>query len=133
MKKVLSILGIIALTSLCFTSCKKEKAKTVSEKIVGVWHLNNYVDNYHFDGTDHIESDSYGPNDTYEFSKDGILKATVQPYSDSSTYSIIGENKLSITDDKTYDIKTLDDHNLVLYFKTSDGDEYEKLTITLKR
>ena len=133
MKKVLITVAVIAIVSLSFTSCKKEKARTTSEKIVGVWHLNNYIYNEHYDGADHLENNSGGPNDTYEFKANGTVNSNVGGSSDSSSYSIVGDNKLLITEDENYDIKKLDDHNLVLYFKEMDGDEFVEITITLTR
>ena len=133
MKQILSFLAVITIVSLSFTSCKKEKAKTTSEKIVGVWHLNNYIYNEHYDGADHLENTTGGPNDTYEFKATGMVNANVGGAADSSSYNIVGDNKLVITEDENYDIKKLDDHNLVLYYKELDGDEFVELTITLTR
>ena len=50
-----------------------------------------------------------------------------------SNSRITEENKLTITGDATFDIKTPDDHSLVLYFKSVTGSDYEEATITFKR
>jgi len=134
MKKILSAFAILAFFSVSFTACKKEKAKTASEQIIGTWQIKTVVYNDHFDNLDHtITTSSFTANDTYEFKKDGTVYANIQGQSDSSTYTIAGENKLTITDDATYDIKTLDGHTLVLYVKSISGSDFEEATITFNR
>lgn len=133
MKKILSTFSIIALFSIAFTACKKDKPQTANDKIIGVWNLDTYAYNYHYDGVDHPENETFGPTDVYEFRKDGTILATIENESDSSTYSIIGNNKLSITDDLTYDIKTLTSNSLVLYYKIASADEFVEITISFKR
>jgi hypothetical protein len=134
MKKILSAFAILAFFSISFTACKKEKTKTAAERIIGTWQVKNVVYNDHNNGADHISSSNdFQATDTYEFRKDGTVIANIQGQSDSSTYSITGENKLTITDDETYDIKTLDDHTLMIYFKNVSGTDYEEVTITFKR
>ena len=134
MKKILSAFAILAFFSISFTACKKEKTKTASERIIGTWQVNNVVYNDHTNGADHISSSNdFTAADTYEFRKDGTVLANIQGQSDSSTYSIAGENKLTIVADETYDIKTLDDHSLVIYFKDVTGSDYEEVTISFKR
>jgi len=134
MKKILSAFAILAFFSISFTACKKEKTKTASERIVGTWQVNNLVYNDHNNGADHIiSSNDFTATDTYQFRNDGTVYANYQGESDTSTYTVTGENKLTITDDATYDIKTLDDHTMVLYAKEVDGSDYVEVTITFKR
>ena len=134
MKKILSAFAMLAFLSISFTACKKEKTKTTAERIIGTWQVSNVVYNDHNNGADHIvSSNDFAATDTYEFRKDGAVYANVQGESDTSNYTITGENKLMITDDATYDIKTLDDHSLVLYFKGVTGSDYEEVTISFKR
>ncbi len=134
MKKILSAFTILAIFSISFSACKKEKTKSAAEKIVGSWQLTSLLYNAHANGADHTSSSNdFTASDTYEFRKDGTVYAKVQGGSDSSTYSIAGENKLTITSDETYDIRKLDDHALILYFKAIDGSDYEEVTITFKR
>jgi|SRR5690242_11774773 len=133
MKKFLSAFAILAFFSFSFTACKKEKTKTAAEQIVGTWQLTSIVYNEHTNGADHtISSNDFTSSDTYEFRADGTVYATVQGSSDNSTYTI-SDNKLTITDDDTYDIKTLDAHNMVLYVKDVNGADYTEATITFKR
>jgi len=132
MKKILSAFAILAFLSISFTACKKEKTKTASERIIGTWQASNMVYNDHNNGADHIIS-SNDFHATYEFRTDGSVHVNIDGELDSSNYTIIGENKLMITDDETYDIKTLDDHSLVLYAKEADGSDYVEVTITFKR
>ena len=134
MKKILSAFAILAFLSISFTACKKEKTKTASERIIGTWQISNLVYNDHNNGADHIiSSNDFATTDTYEFRKDGTVYENYQGESDTSNYTITGENKLMITDDATYDIKTLDDHSLVLYAKVATGSDYEEVTISFKR
>ncbi len=134
MKKILRAFAILAFFSISFTACKKEKTKTTSEKIIGTWQVTNVVYNDHTNGTDNtISSNAFTAADTYEFKADGSVYANVKGSSDSSTYTISADNKLTITDDDTYDIKTLDDHSLVLYVKDISGSDYTEGTITFKR
>lgn len=95
--------------------------------------MNNYAYNEHFSGADHLETNSGGENDTFEFKADGTVNANINNSIQTSTYSIIGDNKITIADDETYDIKKLDDHNLVLYSKETDDDEFVEITITFNR
>jgi hypothetical protein len=133
MKKILSAFAILAFFSVSFTACKKEKNKTAAEQIVGTWQMSKLVYNMHTNGADNIVSTTaFTANDNYEFRKDGTVYATYQGQSDSSTYTI-ADNKLTITDDATYDIKALDDHALVIYSKTVSGSDYEEVTVTFKR
>ncbi|HZI68525.1 MAG TPA: lipocalin family protein [Hanamia sp.] len=133
MKKFLSAFAILAFFSFSFTACKKEKTKTAAEQIVGTWQLTSIVYNEHTNGADHtISSNDFTSSDTYEFRADGTVYATVQGSSDNSTYTI-SDNKLTITDDDTYDIKTLDAHNMVLYVKDVNGADHTEATITFKR
>ena len=134
MKKILSVFALLAFFSISFTACKKEKTKTTAEKIVGTWQVSNVVYNEHTNGADHIiSSNDFTATDTYEFRTDGTVHINLQGDSGSSTYTITGENKLMITDDETYDIKTLDDHTLVIYYKEADGDDFAEVTISFKR
>jgi len=131
---ILKTLAVIGIASISFTACKKEKAKTTSEQIVGVWHLASSVYNTHYGGTDHIENDPGGQTDVYEFMANGILNATVMNSTESPFYSISADNKLEIIGGETYDIKKLDGHNLVLYYKSVSGaDEYLEITLTFNR
>jgi hypothetical protein len=132
MKKILSAFAILAFFSVSFTACKKEKTKTAAEQIVGTWQISNILYNQHTNGADHIISTNDTANDTYEFTKDGTVNINLDGQSGSSTYTIT-DNKLTITDDETYDIKKLDDHNLVLYLKTVSGSDYDEVTVTFKR
>ena len=134
MKKTLIAVSILAFFSIAFTACKKEKTKTVAERIVGTWQLTNIVYNQHTNGADHtVSSNDFTSSDTYQFTKEGTVYVNIQGQSDSSTYSITADNRLTIVDDETYDIKTLDDHALVLYIKTTSGSVYEEATVTFKR
>jgi hypothetical protein len=134
MKKILSAFTILAFFSISFTACKKEKTKTTAEKIIGTWQIANIVYNEHTNGADHIiSSNDFAATDTYEFKADGTVYANFQGSSDNSTYTISADNKLTIADDDTYDIKTLNDHSLVIYVKDVDGSDYEEVTITFKR
>ena len=134
MKKILSALAILAFFSISFTACKKEKTKTTAEKIVGTWQISNVVYNDHSNGADHIiSSNAFTASDTYTFKADGTLVGTFQGTTDSTTYTISADNKLNIVDDSTYDIKTLDDHTLVIYDKEVSGSDYTETTITFKK
>lgn len=134
MKKILSAFAILAFLTVSFTACKKEKNQTTSEKIVGTWQMNKLVYNAHTNGADNIISTTaFTANDKYEFRKDGTVYASYQGQSDSSTYTITADNKLTITDDDTYDIKTLDGHTLVIYSKSVSGSDYVETTVTFKR
>jgi len=134
MKKILSALAILAFFSVSFTACKKEKTKTTAEKIIGQWQVDNLMVNDHSNGADHtISSNDFTSTDFYEFKTDGTVNISIKGDSGSTTYTLSGEDKLVITDDETYDIKTLNDHSLVLYFKDGDTNEYEEVTITFKR
>lgn len=133
MKKVLVALTILTLISAGFTSCKKEKAKPVSERIIGVWHLKTYVYNEHYDNADHSLNSPAQPTDSFEFKDDGTFHANLNNSVESSTYTIIGENQVNIADDETYDIRQLDDHNMILYVKETDADEFVELTLTFTR
>lgn len=134
MKKILTTVAILALFSFTFTACKKEKAQTTAEKIVGKWQMSNLIYNAHVNGADNIVStNSFTANDTYEFKSDGSVYVNYQGQADSSTYTITSDNKLTITDDTTYDIKKLDANSLVLYVKSINGSDYEEATITFKR
>jgi hypothetical protein len=134
MKKILSTLAILAFFSISFTACKKEKTKTTAEKIVGSWQVSNVVYNEHTNDADHtISSNDFTASDIYEFKADGTVYISIQGLSDNSTYTISADNKLTIVDDETYDIKTLDEHSLVLYFKEISGNDYSEVTISFKR
>jgi hypothetical protein len=134
MKKILRTFAILAFFSAGFTACKKEKTKTTSEKIIGTWQITNAVYNDHSNGADHIiSSNDFSSADIYQFKADGTVYANVKGSSGTFTYTISTDNKLTITDDDTYDIKTLDDHSLVLYAKDVTGSDYEEATITFKR
>jgi hypothetical protein len=133
MKKILTACAILAFFSVSFTACKKEKTKTAAEQIVGKWQVTNLTYNAHENGADNIIStNNFTANDTYEFTKDGTVNISLQGQSGSSTYTI-ANNKLTITDDDTYDIKTLNDHSLVLYAKDVSGSDYEEITVNFKR
>lgn len=135
MKRIFNSLALLALFAVCFTSCKKDdqKSKTTSEKIVGVWHLVNTVYNEHHDNLDHKETDTYGPNDVFEFKKDGTVRASINGEEDTTTYTLVGDTKITIDGDATYDLKTLNANSLVFYTKEIDGADYSEITITFKR
>lgn len=54
MKKILTALAILAFFSISFTACKKDKTKTVAEKIIGTWQIDNIAYNVHTEAIDHI-------------------------------------------------------------------------------
>jgi uncharacterized protein YkuJ len=134
MKKILTALAFLSFFSISFTACKKEKTKTAAERIVGTWQISNVVYNEHTNGADHIiSSNDFSSSDTYQFKADGTVIANVKGSTDNSTYTISSDNKLTIVDDATYDIKTLDDHALSIYYKEVSGSDYTEATVTFKR
>jgi hypothetical protein len=129
MKKLLFV--AIAFMAL-FSSCKKKDVeKTTAEKIAGKWILVTEVYNDYYNNAPHVTTSAGTAADNIDFRSDGKVYDNSGNF--SVPYSVIGDNKVSFGG-STYDIKALDDAQLILYEKVPGvGTEYEETTNTFKR
>ena len=134
--KLLSAIFISLLIGFSFSSCKKtddKKEKTTAERIQGTWHLDTDIYHDFFENEDYYDTTKGGPNDTIEFTSDGKVNISADGDTESTVYEIVGDSKIIIAGNVSFDIKTLTETLLVMYSKQVIGSDYTEETMTLKR
>ncbi|MEP6615940.1 MAG: hypothetical protein ABJA57_05145 [Ginsengibacter sp.] len=129
MKKFLFII-LAAMATFSMESCSKSNDKSVpvpvvttQQKIQARWTLENYI--YHEHGTNPVYDTTTvytGTSSDYlDFKANGKVYYSLSEYSDSSTYSVIGDTTLFISQLGNYKILSLTDHALKLNFREDDA------------
>jgi outer membrane lipoprotein-sorting protein len=114
MKKILLLL--IMIVSL-FSACKKKDVeKTTTEKVLGIWKINNIVYKEIYNGTTNNSSYNGIVTDVMDFRADGKIYWNFSGVKDTSVYSILSDSKLQFDGDQ-FDIRTLTDNQMSLYNK----------------
>lgn len=132
MKKLL-LFVLITMTAMSFSSCKKDKTETTTEKVQHKWTLVSVVDNYHDSSGDDITTTPGSTGDYITFNSNGTVTTVVSGATESGNYSITSDTQITIEGD-IYTIKKLTGSEFVLYSKTDiSSTEYEEVTINLKR
>lgn len=133
-----SIIAIIFLTILSFTSCKKDPAPEISdnEKLEDKWTMLSRIVGYTSTsdsvGVPHIYNGQ--PEDYVEFRKNGRVYTFVEGRNDEEgdEFKLISKDKLIIAED-TLVIKELTDNFLTLYLKENHEDGYNEIIYTFKK
>ena len=134
MKKIITFVLFIFLSTLLFFSCKKKAATlTTNEKIVGTWQLQSDI--YHqFVGSVDYSDTTLGMGATFRFASDGNAYIEMPGQgTTTSVYYLKGDTQIVIGGTNTYDIKTLTSNELVLYSKHTQGADYYEETISLSK
>jgi hypothetical protein len=139
MKRML-LLTVLSVVTL-LTSCKKSSQETeAGSRLMGKWTLKNDVTTY-FNGIQVVTNTSnFEPNEYMQFEPGGKFLIRVDEEITQSSWKLLDNDKtlyitpvgdLDVPDDG-YEIKTLNDHNLVLYWKEAGTSAYS-VTINLER
>ena len=132
MKKVFLFTTAIILLTLVFSSCKKDKAQTTTQKVQHNWTFVSETDNSHDATGDNIDTIAGIQGDFVNFNANGTLTSQFDGSADSGIYIVSSDTEISI-DTEVFTIKTLTDTQFVLYAKEGSATEYDETTITLKR
>ena len=141
MKKAFLLVLSFILIAYVFVSCSKDKKEIVTpplttlQKIQAKWLVESIVDHLH-DPTDDTTLIYDGvPSDYVDFKSNGKVYLDVGGSADTSTYAVVGDTSLLLTNYGTYKIQSLTDHILKLFVRednTSTGFFIEE-TINLKK
>lgn len=132
-KVVLSFLVILALAGVT-TSCKKDKAASSQEKILGTWNMDKAYTEISISGQSQKDTTVFENGEYLEFKSNGTVIAHSDT-EDTSTWEITG-TKLKVVDEdgpQEFDIQQLTDKELTLYSKESEGSDFFQTTLHLKR
>ena len=133
MKKVFLCTTAIILIASVFTSCKKDKAQTTTQKVQHNWTLVSVVDNSHDANGDNIDTTAAVSGDFMNFSSNGTVSLQVGGQPGTVSYSMVSDTQLLFATE-TFTIKTLTDTQLVLYIKDAiSATDYDEETINLQR
>jgi hypothetical protein len=130
MKKQLFYLLLIALGTFFFVSCNKKKLTlTTADKIIGTWQVQSDI--YHQKVGSYDYTDTVSTSGTIEFRNDNRVYSDIQGQKDTAVYTIDSDTQLTIVGVDTYQIKTLTDHQLVLYVVVTNSTGLYEETISL--
>jgi len=133
MKKVFLCTTAIILIASVFTSCKKDKAQTATQKVQHNWTLVNVVDNSHDANGDNIQTTTAASGDFMDFKSNGTVSFQIDGQPGTVSYSMVSDTQLLFATE-TFTIKTLTDTQLVLYIKdVVSATDYDEETINLSR
>lgn len=120
-------------------ACKKKVDKNndnsaTIEKLQSRWTFLNYTTNNYYSNSDHLNTISGTAGDYLEFVSGGRLYLRLLSFTDTSTYSVISNNRIVFDNTDTFDIKTLTESQLVLYNKkVYPKGEYQEQTYNLQK
>jgi hypothetical protein len=132
MKKFITCAVIASL--LFIAGCKKDDKNTSNPSLQNKWGLESTSYNTVEDGVP-VGPDNYTgvAADYVDFRKDNKVYSFVDQVYDTSDYQLVGSNKVVIDVD-TFQIQTLTESASTLYEKIIfDPQNYEEITIKLKR
>ena len=133
MKKVLLFTTAIILMASVFSSCKKNKSETTSQKVQHNWTLVSIIDNSHDASGDNIVTTAAVSGDFMNFNTNGTATFQIDATPGTSSYSIVSDTQILLATE-TFTIKTLTSTQLVLYIKdVISATDYDEETINLKR
>ncbi len=133
MKKIFLFTTAIILLASVFSSCKKDKAQTATQKVQHNWTLIDVVDNSHDASGDNITTTNAIAGDFMNFNSNGTVTFQIDGQRDSASYSMVSDTQILLATE-TFTIKTLTDSQLVLYIKdVISATDYDEETINLKR
>jgi hypothetical protein len=124
----------IVIALLFIAGCKKDDKNTSNPSLQNKWGLESTSYNIVEDGVP-VGPDNYTgvAADYVDFRKDNKVYSFVDQVYDTSDYQLLGSNKVVIDVD-TFQIQTLTESASTLYEKiTYDPQNYEEITIKLKR
>ena len=118
-----------------FASCKKDDpTPTTTQRVQGVWKLDQVISYYQFTGFPAARDTTFGlATDYVDFRTDNKVYSFVDGQYDTSTYAIISDNALLLDGDTT-NIQTLTATNFNLF--SSDyvnSTNFSEVTIKLKK
>ena len=137
MKKIITSIVIVTLVTFYLTACKKssdtQQPQTTLQKIQNKWLLQNYLENDHYSGLDHIKNLTGGANDYLDFRTDGKVYVSLFGSKDTSTYALSGDTKIVVDGVNIFDIKTLTENSFIIYQKDISGSDFLEQTFTMKK
>ena len=135
MKHTFLLLVLISAILLVIVSCnKKNDTETTAQKIQTKWQIINFVSNDHSNGSDDVVTETGAPGDYYDIRSDGNIYSHFQGFTDTSSYTLLGDSKLILDGKDTVNIQGLTNNALTLYEKSIiDPSEYTEVTINLKK
>jgi hypothetical protein len=132
MKKVFLFTTAIILLTIVFTSCKKNKTETVTQRVQHNWTLVSIIDNSHDVSGDNFDTSGIA-GDFVNFNANGTAALQIEGQTGTVSYSITSDTQILLAT-QTYTIKTLTDTQLILYTKeVISSTDYDEETINLKR
>lgn len=136
MKKIITLIAVATLIIVSLNACKKNDAQptqTTLQKIQAKWLLQNYLENDHYSGLDHIKNLTGGANDYLDFRTDGKVYVSLFGSKDTSTYALSGDTKIVVDGVNIFDIKTLTENSFIIYQKDISGSDFLEQTFTMKK
>jgi hypothetical protein len=133
MKKVFLFTTAMVLLAAVFSSCKKNKTETTTQKLQHNWTLVSIIDNSHDASGDDIVTTTATAGDFMNFNANGTATFQFDATPGTVSYSIISDTEILLATE-TFTVKTLTNTQLVLYVKdVISATDYDEETINLKR
>ncbi len=131
MKHTFLLLVLTSAILLAVVSCKKKNdTETMAQKIQAKWQIINIVSNDHSNGTNNIITETGAPGDYYDIRSDGNIYSHFQGFTDTSSYTLLGDSKLILDGKDTVNIQGLTNNALTLYEKSIiDPSEYTEVPL----
>ena len=84
-------------------------------KLQGKWVFVNFITNSHYSNMDHITTTTGSNGDFMNFSTNQQLYVRLLGFDDTFTYSVLKNSRVLLNGVDTFDLKTLNENQLVLY------------------
>ncbi len=125
MKKAFFLL----LATATLFSCKKDK----DPELQGKWTVDNIVIKEYINGSLTSTTSEPGNGMTIDFQSNGNVVINKNGAIESYPYSQPAENLVTFDGD-TYEVRNLDENNVILYVKMDwGGNDYDEAFVTMKR
>ncbi|MBA2249686.1 MAG: hypothetical protein H0W12_05795 [Chitinophagaceae bacterium] len=137
MKKSLAFLILSVFLMLIIASCNKKDSNTPAATAASIqhkWTFLNAAVNQYYSGANHNVVVTGNSGDYMDFRAGGNLYVRILSSQDTSSYSLIGTDKVVFDGTDTFTIQTLTNTTLKLYNKSvTSATEYDEATYNLSR
>lgn len=140
MKTISKIVSATALAAIIFVSCKKDDPApaplTPLLQLQAKWTFEKITEHDFFMGVSSRDTFPANPGEYLDFRTDNKVYSYVDAEYDTSSYSLLGTNKLILSDNvynDTFNIQVLTNNQFQLYVRENDGTDYYEYTIFMKK
>lgn len=113
MKNFIVSLIAVAISAFLLTSCKKDEP-SVQEMLLGKWTFDRQIVNVFLNGNSMSDTTYGDPGDYIEFRSNNTIVSFMYGGYDSTTYAVLGKDKLLVGQSDTIGIRSVFSNSLVL-------------------